>query len=132
MEGWGGWVGGWVSAGCVRACVCAGRAGNEGRALGCTGRCLRNAVCHVLPSCAALAGWLLPPGPWGFGGAGTRRSAQLSDKCTSLVRVPPFRRYLQEYPVERYMRDLRVHSILEGTNEIMRIIVARELDKLQD
>jgi alkylation response protein AidB-like acyl-CoA dehydrogenase len=30
------------------------------------------------------------------------------------------------------MRDLRVHSILEGTNEIMRIIVARELDKLQD
>ena len=29
--------------------------------------------------------------------------------------------YLQEYPVERYCRDLRVHSILEGTNEIMRV-----------
>lgn len=29
--------------------------------------------------------------------------------------------YLEDYPVERYMRDLRVHSILEGTNEIMRV-----------
>jgi alkylation response protein AidB-like acyl-CoA dehydrogenase len=29
--------------------------------------------------------------------------------------------YLQDYPVERYCRDLRVHSILEGTNEIMRV-----------
>jgi alkylation response protein AidB-like acyl-CoA dehydrogenase len=38
--------------------------------------------------------------------------------------------YLKEYPVERYMRDLRVHSILEGTNEVMRIIINRELDKL--
>lgn len=38
--------------------------------------------------------------------------------------VPP-RRYLKEYPVERYMRDLRVHSILEGTNEVMRIIINR-------
>lgn len=37
--------------------------------------------------------------------------------------------YLKDYPVERYMRDLRVHSILEGTNEIMRVIVARELER---
>jgi alkylation response protein AidB-like acyl-CoA dehydrogenase len=35
--------------------------------------------------------------------------------------------YLQDYPVERYFRDLRVHSILEGTNEIMRVIIARHL-----
>ncbi|WP_136161314.1 acyl-CoA dehydrogenase family protein [Sphingomonas flavalba] len=35
--------------------------------------------------------------------------------------------YLQDYPVERFWRDLRVHRILEGTNEIMRMIVAREL-----
>lgn len=27
-------------------------------------------------------------------------------------------RYLKEYPIERYMRDLRVHCILEGTNEV--------------
>jgi alkylation response protein AidB-like acyl-CoA dehydrogenase len=35
--------------------------------------------------------------------------------------------YIKEYPVERYMRDLRVHQILEGTNEIMRVIIARRL-----
>ena len=35
--------------------------------------------------------------------------------------------YLKDYPLERIVRDLRVHQILEGTNEIMRVIVAREL-----
>jgi alkylation response protein AidB-like acyl-CoA dehydrogenase len=35
--------------------------------------------------------------------------------------------YLMDYPVERLFRDLRVHQILEGTNEIMRVIIAREL-----
>lgn len=33
--------------------------------------------------------------------------------------------YLKDYPVERYFRDLRVHQILEGTNEIMQLIIAR-------
>jgi alkylation response protein AidB-like acyl-CoA dehydrogenase len=33
--------------------------------------------------------------------------------------------YLTEYPIERYFRDLRVHSILEGTNEVMRLIIAK-------
>jgi alkylation response protein AidB-like acyl-CoA dehydrogenase len=37
--------------------------------------------------------------------------------------------YLKEYPIERYVRDLRVHQILEGTNEIMRVIVARNVMK---
>jgi hypothetical protein len=35
--------------------------------------------------------------------------------------------YLKDLPVERFVRDLRVHQILEGTNEIMRVIVARRL-----
>ncbi len=35
--------------------------------------------------------------------------------------------YLKDYPLERIVRDLRVHQILEGTNEIMRVITAREM-----
>jgi len=35
--------------------------------------------------------------------------------------------YIKEYPMERYVRDNRVHRILEGTNEIMRVIVARRV-----
>ena len=37
--------------------------------------------------------------------------------------------YLKDYEVERMVRDLRVHQILEGTNEIMRVIIARDLLK---
>ncbi|WP_417594398.1 acyl-CoA dehydrogenase family protein [Oceanospirillum sp.] len=35
--------------------------------------------------------------------------------------------YIKEYPLERYMRDARVHQILEGTNEIMRLIISRRV-----
>ena len=37
--------------------------------------------------------------------------------------------YLADYEVERIVRDLRVHQILEGTNEIMRVIISREMLK---
>jgi alkylation response protein AidB-like acyl-CoA dehydrogenase len=37
--------------------------------------------------------------------------------------------YLRDYPLERMLRDVRVHQILEGANEIMRVIVARDLLK---
>ncbi len=35
--------------------------------------------------------------------------------------------YIKEYPLERHFRDVRVHQILEGTNEIMRVIIGRRL-----
>ena len=35
--------------------------------------------------------------------------------------------YLRDHPIERVLRDVRVHQILEGTNEIMRLIVSRDL-----
>lgn len=40
--------------------------------------------------------------------------------------------YLQDFPMEKLFRDLRVHQILEGTNQIMRMITARELYRLSN
>lgn len=40
--------------------------------------------------------------------------------------------YMQEYPLERYIRDNRVHQILEGTNEIMRLIISRRVLSADD
>ena len=37
--------------------------------------------------------------------------------------------YIRDYPIERIVRDLRVHQILEGTNEVMRVIISRALLK---
>ena len=37
--------------------------------------------------------------------------------------------YLHDYGVEQIVRDLRVHQILEGTNEIMRVIISRDMLK---
>jgi alkylation response protein AidB-like acyl-CoA dehydrogenase len=37
--------------------------------------------------------------------------------------------YLRDYPIERFFRDVRVHQILEGTNEVMRLIIARQMLK---
>lgn len=50
--------------------------------------------------------------------------------CNEALQIHGGYGYTREYPLERYLRDARVHQILEGTNEIMRVIVARRL--LQD
>ncbi|MEE9300588.1 MAG: acyl-CoA dehydrogenase family protein [Alphaproteobacteria bacterium] len=47
--------------------------------------------------------------------------------CNEALQIHGGYGYLRDFPIERYLRDLRVHQILEGTNEIMRVIIAREL-----
>ncbi|ASZ50023.1 MULTISPECIES: acyl-CoA dehydrogenase family protein [Vibrio harveyi group] len=47
--------------------------------------------------------------------------------CDQALQIHGGYGYIKEYPVERHFRDVRVHQILEGTNEIMRLIVARRL-----
>ena len=47
--------------------------------------------------------------------------------CNNALQIHGGYGYLQDFPIERYVRDLRVHQILEGTNEIMRVIIARRL-----
>lgn len=49
------------------------------------------------------------------------------DICDEALQIHGGYGYIREYPVERLLRDCRVHRILEGTNEIMRVIVARHL-----
>lgn len=47
--------------------------------------------------------------------------------CNEALQIHGGYGYIKEYPLERYVRDVRVHQILEGTNEIMRMIVGRRL-----
>lgn len=47
--------------------------------------------------------------------------------CNEALQIHGGYGYIQEYPLERHVRDVRVHQILEGTNEIMRLIIARRL-----
>lgn len=58
---------------------------------------------------------------------------QATEKCFSItdqaLQLHGGYGYLKDYPVQQWMRDLRVHRILEGTNEIMRHIIGRDLVK---
>ncbi|GBL02739.1 acyl-CoA dehydrogenase family protein [Glaciecola sp. KUL10] len=47
--------------------------------------------------------------------------------CNQALQIHGGYGYIKEYPLERYVRDVRVHQILEGTNEVMRVIVSRRL-----
>lgn len=49
------------------------------------------------------------------------------DVCNEALQLHGGYGYLRDFPIERILRDLRVHQILEGTNEVMRLIVARQL-----
>lgn len=47
--------------------------------------------------------------------------------CDQALQIHGGYGYIKEYPLERFFRDTRVHRILEGTNEVMRMIIARRL-----
>ena len=49
------------------------------------------------------------------------------DVCNEALQIFGGYGYIQEYPLERYVRDVRVHQILEGTNEIMKMIIGRRM-----
>lgn len=49
------------------------------------------------------------------------------DVCNEAVQLHGGYGYIREYPLERHLRDVRVHQILEGTNEIMRVIISRRV-----
>ncbi|HEY9135374.1 MAG TPA: acyl-CoA dehydrogenase family protein [Pseudomonadales bacterium] len=49
------------------------------------------------------------------------------DVCNEALQIHGGYGYIKDYPLERYVRDARVHQILEGTNEIMRLIIGRRL-----
>ena len=57
----------------------------------------------------------------------------VTDKCFNIVnealQIHGGYGYLKDYPLERNLRDVRVHQILEGTNEIMNVIISREILK---
>lgn len=47
--------------------------------------------------------------------------------CNQALQIHGGYGYIKEYPLERHVRDVRVHQILEGTNEVMRVIIGRRL-----
>ena len=49
-----------------------------------------------------------------------------SDICNMALQIHGGYGYLKDFPLERLVRDLRVHQILEGTNEIMRLIISKK------
>ena len=59
----------------------------------------------------------------------TTRHTPHTQVCNDALQLFGGYGYLKDYALNRYLRDVRVHQILEGTNEIMRLIVARQVLK---
>ena len=57
-------------------------------------------------------------------------ASEMSNRvCDHAVQIHGGYGYIDEFPVERYLRDARVQTIYEGTSEIQRIVIAREVIK---
>ena len=87
--------------------------------------CRRRAICSMLQQRRS------PPTPptrpssrrWPSASRPTPDRPLSTARCSSMAATA----ICMDYPIERFWRDLRVHSILEGTNQIMRVIVSRDL-----
>jgi len=49
--------------------------------------------------------------------------------CNDAVQMFGGYGYLKDYPVQQYMRDIRAHQIIEGSNEVMRMLISRDILK---
>jgi alkylation response protein AidB-like acyl-CoA dehydrogenase len=57
-------------------------------------------------------------------------ASEMSNKvCDRAVQIHGGYGYIDEFPVERYLRDARVQTIYEGTSEVQRLVIAREVIK---
>jgi alkylation response protein AidB-like acyl-CoA dehydrogenase len=56
-------------------------------------------------------------------------SEKANDACYSALQIMGGAGYIREYPLERMARDVRITSIYEGTSEIQRVIISRDLLK---
>ena len=55
-------------------------------------------------------------------------ASEMAEKvCSDAIQIHGGYGYLEDYPVERYYRDVRITQIYEGTSEIQRMLIAREL-----
>jgi alkylation response protein AidB-like acyl-CoA dehydrogenase len=60
-------------------------------------------------------------------------ASEMSNRvCDKAVQIHGGYGYIDEFPVERYLRDARVQTIYEGTSEIQRLVIARELLKFSE
>ncbi len=85
----------------------------------------RRARCCGAPAPSSMPARRTPPrsAPWPSASSPTPASRVADDALQLLGGYG----YLADYGIEKIVRDLRVHRILEGTNEIMRVIVARQM-----
>jgi len=84
--------------------------------------------CQVREQCLS---WALEAGQDGASALCAMAKRFVTDSCFEVanqaLQLHGGYGYLSEYGIEKIVRDLRVHQILEGTNEIMRVIIARQM-----